>query len=243
MAVNIVEVKNVSMKFNLYKEKVDNIKEYFVKLTKGGLHHEEFWALKDISFDLEKGESLGLIGRNGSGKSTLLKLLADVMKPTTGTIAVHGSVAPLIELGAGFDTELTAKENIFLNGAVMGLSKQYMQEKFDEIVEFSELIDFIDVPIKNFSSGMYARLGFSIATSVTPDILICDEILSVGDFKFQEKCHKKIKFMIDKGTTLLFVSHNTNQVAEICSKALWLDSSKIKMYGNSSEVCDAYESS
>jgi len=243
MSDNIIEVENVSMRFNLYKEKVDSIKEYFIKLAKGTLHYEEFWALKDISFSLGKGDSLGLVGRNGSGKSTLLKLLAGVMKATSGSVRVGGSVAPLIELGAGFDMDLTAKENIYLNGAVLGYSKKEMDGHFNKIVEFSELEEFLDVPVKNFSSGMFARLGFSIATVGVPDVLIVDEILAVGDFKFQEKCQDRIQNMLKGGTTLLFVSHSAEQVTELCTKALWLDGGKMKMFGEVSHVCEAYANS
>lgn len=243
MSDNIIEVENVSMRFNLYKEKVDSIKEYFIKLAKGTLHYEEFWALKDISFSLGKGDSLGLVGRNGSGKSTLLKLLAGVMKATSGSVRVGGSVAPLIELGAGFDMDLTAKENIYLNGAVLGYSKKEMDGHFNKIVEFSELEEFLDVPVKNFSSGMFARLGFSIATVGVPDVLIVDEILAVGDFKFQEKCQDRIQNMLKGGTTLLFVSHSAEQVMELCTKALWLDGGKMKMFGEVSHVCEAYANS
>jgi len=243
MSDNIIEVENVSMRFNLYKEKVDSIKEYFIKLAKGTLHYEEFWALRDISFSLGKGDSLGLVGRNGSGKSTLLKLLAGVMKATSGSVRVGGSVAPLIELGAGFDMDLTAKENIYLNGAVLGYSKKEMDGHFDKIVEFSELEEFLDVPVKNFSSGMFARLGFSIATVGVPDVLIVDEILAVGDFKFQEKCQDRIQSMLKGGTTLLFVSHSAEQVTELCTKALWLDGGKMKMFGEVSHVCEAYANS
>jgi len=243
MSDNIIEVENVSMRFNLYKEKVDSIKEYFIKLAKGTLHYEEFWALRDISFSLGKGDSLGLVGRNGSGKSTLLKLLAGVMKATSGSVRVGGSVAPLIELGAGFDMDLTAKENIYLNGAVLGYSKKEMDGHFNKIVEFSELEEFLDVPVKNFSSGMFARLGFSIATVGVPDVLIVDEILAVGDFKFQEKCQDRIQSMLKGGTTLLFVSHSAEQVMELCTKALWLDGGKMKMFGEVSHVCEAYANS
>lgn len=243
MSDNIIEVENVSMRFNLYKEKVDSIKEYFIKLAKGTLHYEEFWALRDISFSLGKGDSLGLVGRNGSGKSTLLKLLAGVMKATSGSVRVGGSVAPLIELGAGFDMDLTAKENIYLNGAVLGYSKKEMDGHFNKIVEFSELEEFLDVPVKNFSSGMFARLGFSIATVGVPDVLIVDEILAVGDFKFQEKCQDRIQNMLKGGTTLLFVSHSAEQVMELCTKALWLDGGKMKMFGEVSHVCEAYANS
>ncbi len=236
----IINVKNVSMRFNIYQQKIYNIKEYFIKLLKGQLEHDEFTALDGITFSVKKGSSLALVGRNGSGKSTLLKILAGVMKPTTGNAIVHGSIAPLIELGAGFDPELTAEENIYLNGAVLGYSHSEMEEKFNKIVEFSELKEFLSVPIKNFSSGMYARLGFSIATVRKPDILIVDEILSVGDFKFQEKCKNKINEILKDGTTLLFVSHSMEEVETLCENAIWLENGKIRLYGKSKTVCDEY---
>lgn len=197
-----VKIENVSMMFNMASEKIYSIKEYFIKLVSGKLYFREFWALKDISFKIKKGEIFGIIGLNGAGKSTLLKIIAGVLKPTMGRVYVNGTMAPLIELGAGFDFELTARENIFLNGAILGYSRKFMKEKFDEIVEFAELRDFLDVPLKNFSSGMQARLGFAIATIVDPDILIVDEILAVGDFHFQEKCERRINSMLEKGQLL-----------------------------------------
>lgn len=236
----VVDVKNISMCFNLYKEKIDNIKEYIIKLSQGKLHFEEFWALKNISFHLEKGDSLGIIGKNGSGKSTLLKLLSRVMKPTEGIVEVQGDIAPLIELGAGFDYDLTARENIFLNGAILGYSNKYMRENFDEIIEFSELENFVDVPMKNFSSGMVARLGFAISTMHQSDILIVDEILSVGDFKFRMKCEQRLQLMLSKGTILLLVSHDSTQIEQLCNKALWLDGGIIREYGDSAYVCKDY---
>ncbi len=239
----IIRVEDVSICFNMSKEKVDNIKEWAIKLVKHQLHFEEFWALKGINLNIRRGESVGLIGSNGSGKSTLLKVMAGVLKPTKGTLTVEGSIAPLIELGAGFDQDLTARENIFLNGAILGYSKEKMEEFFDDIVEFSELRDFLDVPVKNFSSGMFARLGFAIATIVRPDILICDEILAVGDFKFQEKCKKRILDMKKAGTTILFVSHSTGDVQKICEKAAWIKQGNLVMYGDAEQVCAAYESS
>lgn len=237
---NIIEVKNVSMMFNKSSEKVDTVKEYMIRLVKGQLMFEEFWALKDISFELERGSSLGIVGLNGSGKSTLLKLIAKVMKPTNGNVEVNGSVAPLIELGAGFDMDLSARENIFLNGAVLGFSRNQMREKFDWIMDFSELWDFVDSPLKNYSSGMIARLGFAIATSTIPDILIVDEILGVGDFKFQEKCHKRMNEIIDNGATVLFVSHSIKQVQELCNEVIWLEKGKLVMQGSSDEICNKY---
>lgn len=236
----IIELENVSMMFNLSTERVDNIKEYVIRMLKRQLFFREFWALRDISFKLEKGDSLGVIGLNGSGKSTLLKVVAGILKPTKGRVMVRGSVAPLIELGAGFDAELSARENIFLNGAILGYSREYMEEKFDEIVSFAELQDFIDVPVKNFSSGMTARLGFAIATMNIPDILIVDEVLAVGDYKFQEKSFARMERIINSGATVLFVSHSVEQVKKMCNKALWLEHGKMKMFGDVNVVCDAY---
>lgn len=236
-----VEVKNVSISFNLGKEKILSLKEYIIKLVKKELFFEEFKALDDISFDIKKGEVFGIVGLNGAGKSTLLKIIAGVMKPDKGTVKTFGSIAPLIELGAGFDMELTAYENIFLNGAVLGYSKQFMKSKLNEIIDFSELYDFIDVPIKNFSSGMVARLGFSIATIVEPNILIVDEILSVGDFKFQEKCNERINNMIENGTTIIIVSHSIEQIEEICDRALLIEHGKIIKLGDAKTVCEYFK--
>lgn len=239
--MDIISVDHVSMRFRLASEKVDSLKEYFIKTLKSQISTNEFWALNDVSFQIQKGDALGLIGLNGSGKSTMLKIIAGVLKPTKGSVAVRGEVAPLIELGAGFDYDLTASENIFLNGALMGRSHEEMESYYDGIVEFSELKDFIDVPVKNFSSGMIARLAFAIATIGTPDILICDEVLSVGDFRFQEKCHKRIGEMLEKGTTLLFVSHSIEQVEGLCNKAVWLEHGNIKMFGECKEVAEIYK--
>ena len=226
-----VEVNNVSMHFNMNKDKIDNLKEYCIKLFKRQLFFEDFTALQDISFKIEAGDTFGIIGLNGSGKSTLLKVISGILKPTTGSVKVHGTIAPLIELGAGFDPDLTARENIFLNGSVLGFSREFMREKFDEIVEFSELQDFVDVPIKNFSSGMVARIGFSVATIVKPDILICDEILAVGDYKLQEKCEQRIKDLMSGGPTVILVSHSIQQVERICNHILWLEHGKMKALG------------
>ena len=238
---NIIVVDDVSMRFNLAEEKTDSIKEYFVKLLKGKLHFNEFYALKNISFTIERGDSVALIGHNGSGKSTLLKILAGVMFPTKGGIDVRGSIAPLIELGAGFDMELTAKENIYLNAAILGFDREFMNRHFDEIVDFAEMREFLNVPLKNFSSGMTARLGFAIATVVKADILIVDEVLAVGDFRFQEKCKKKIAEILESGTTLLFVSHSAEQVKELCRKSIWLDHGNLMAYGETEEVYAMYE--
>lgn len=237
----IVKVKNVSMHFNLMEEKIDSIKEYIIKILKGKLLYNDFIALQDINFKIEKGDIIGIIGFNGAGKSTILKILAGVLTPTTGKVEVYGSIAPLIEVGAGFDPELTAKENIFLNGAILGYSRKFIQSKFQEIIDFAELQDFINVPVKNFSSGMYARLGFSIATMVKPDILIVDEVLSVGDFRFQEKCEKRIHNMIKDGVTIILVSHDMGMIERLCNKVIWLEKGRIIEYGSTDLVCDKYK--
>jgi len=237
---DIICVDHATVRFNLATEKIDNIKEYFIKLVKRQLMFQEFFALKDITLHIKEGESWGIIGVNGSGKSTLLKLICGIIKPYRGSVAIKGTIAPLIELGAGFDVDLTARENIFLNGAVLGYSKKFMMDKFDEIVEFAELRDFLDVPIKNYSSGMAARLGFAIATMVRPQILIVDEILSVGDYAFQKKCEQRMNEMLSGGTTLLYVSHSYDSVKELCKYVLWLDKGQEKMRGDSATVCDAY---
>ena len=239
----MVKVDNVSMKFNLSSEKFDSFKEYVIKSIKNQVSFEEFWALKNVSFEVLKGEALGLIGLNGSGKSTMLKTIAGVLKPTEGTVTVYGTVAPLIELGAGFDMDLTARENVFLNGALLGHSRKEMEEYYEDIVSFSELRDFMDVPVKNFSSGMVSRLGFAIATIGTPDILIVDEVLAVGDFRFQEKCEERIQDMVRKGTTILFVSHSIQQVKKICNKIAWLEKGKLKRFGDAQTICSEYENS
>lgn len=236
-----IKLDNVGMRFNLSKEKVDSVKEYFIKFVKRELVFNEFWALKDISFTVEKGDRVGILGLNGAGKSTLMKVIAGVFRPTEGTVTKHGVLAPMIELGAGFDKQYTGAENIFLYGAVLGHSRAFMQEKFDEIVEFSELQKFIDVPLKNYSSGMKARLGFSIATVVKPDILILDEVLSVGDAKFRKKSEKKIIDMMDTGVTVLFVSHNLDQVKRICNKAMILEHGRLLNYGSIDEIAPIYQ--
>lgn len=238
----MIRIKNISMKFNLGIDKDFSFKMLFISLfdRKRRPKLEEFWALKNVSFDVQKGEVVGLIGSNGAGKSTLLKVVSGVMKPTKGKVEVDGSVAPMIELGAGFDQELTARENIYLNGAVLGYSKAFIDEKFNEIVEFSELVDFLDVPVKNFSSGMVAKLAFSISTIVDPEILIVDEILSVGDIKFQEKSRNKMMEMIKGGTTVLYVSHSLVSIQELCDRVVWLEHGEVKMIGDAKTVCDAY---
>ena len=239
----IITVDHVSMRFSLASEKIDSFKEYVIKSIKRQLSYDEFWALKDVSFSINRGDALGLIGLNGSGKSTMLKVIAGVLKPTKGTVTVRGSVAPLIELGAGFDMDLTATENVYLNGALLGYSRQEMEKHYNNIVEFSELHDFMNVPVKNFSSGMISRLGFAIATIGTPDILIVDEVLSVGDFHFQEKCQNRIKNMLDKGTTLLFVSHSISQVESLFNKIVWLEKGNVKMFGDAKEIAEIYSAS
>lgn len=215
MSEIMVEVSNVSVKFHLSRERIDSIKEYIIKKIKNQIEYDEFMALQDVSLTVEKGESVALIGLNGCGKSTLLKTVAGVLKPFKGSVRVYGTVAPLIELGAGFDHDLTARENVFLNGAILGYDRKSMEKHYEDIVEFSELRDFMDVPIKNFSSGMLARLAFAIATIGTPDILIVDEVLSVGDFRFQQKCEKRIQQMMKKDTSILFVSHSIDQVKKL----------------------------
>lgn len=235
-----VEVTNVSMKFNLERERINSLKEYTIKLLKKSLESDEFFALKNVSFQVKKGDSFAIIGGNGSGKSTMLKIISGIYRPTTGNVRVNGSIAPLIELGTGFDVELTARENIFLNGAVLGYSKKFMLEKFEEIIDFSELHEFVDVPLKNFSSGMVARLGFSIATLVKPDLLIVDEILSVGDQAFQEKCERRMNELTAGGTTLLLVSHSIDQVRSVCKNAIWLKKGCMMASGPVEEVCNAY---
>jgi O-antigen export system ATP-binding protein rfbB len=241
MEDNVISVKNVSMKFRMTRDKIFSLKEYIIKLLKRDLKYEEFAALENVSFDVQKGEILGIIGYNGAGKSTILKIISGIMKPTSGSVKVRGKISPLIELGSGFDPELTARENIFLNSYILGYSKKFIKEHFNEIVEFSELESFLDVPVKNFSSGMVARLGFSIATVVKPEILIVDEILSVGDFKFQLKSNEKIKEMFSSGTTVILVSHSIEQIEKLSTNVLWLEKGKVKKYGNAKEICKEYK--
>lgn len=236
----VVDIDNLTIRFNLASEKVSDLKEYFVKLIKRELMFQEFLALQDVTLKVKRGESWGLIGVNGSGKSTLLKAACGILKPYKGTIDIRGNIAPLIELGAGFDYNMTARENIFLNGTVLGHSRKFMQEHFEEIVEFAELQQFLDVPIKNFSSGMQARLGFAIATMVQPDILVVDEILSVGDYQFQQKCYGRMQEMLDGGTTLLYVSHDIESVKHLCDHAIWLEKGRVRKSGPVQEVCDEY---
>ena len=236
----IIDVNHVTVRFNLATQKIDNLKDYFVKLVKRQLMFQEFLDLKDVSFQVREGEAWALIGTNGSGKSTMLKAISGIMKPYKGSITVDGTVAPLIELGAGFDNDMTARENIFLNGCILGHTEKFMADHFDEIVEFAEIGQFLDSPIKNYSSGMRARLGFAIATMVKPDILIVDEVLAVGDYKFRQKCEKRMQEMLKGGTTLLFVSHNIEEVRRLCTHAIWIDKGVARMQGDVNEVCDAY---
>lgn len=238
----VLKVEDVSMKFNLMEKKVDNLKEFVIKLVKNEIRYQEFWALQNISFSVSKGDRLGILGLNGAGKSTLLKIIAGVLKATQGKVSVKGKIVPLLELGAGFDPQYTGVENIYLYGAVLGYSKDFIRDKFDEIVEFSDLGDFIHVPVKNYSSGMKARLGFSIATVMEPDILILDEVLSVGDAKFRKKSEQRIQTMFDQGVTVLFVSHSIDQIKRICNKAIILDKGKLIADGSVEEVCAIYES-
>lgn len=241
MAKNVISVSDVGMKFNMSSEKVDDLKDYVIKLLKRQLNYREFWALKDISFEVKKGDRVGVVGLNGAGKSTLLKVISGVLKPTEGKVKISGNIVPLLELGAGFNNQYTGAENIFLYGAMLGYSKAFLKEKFNEIVEFSELGDFINVPLKNYSSGMKSRLGFSIATVVEPDILILDEVLSVGDAKFKKKSMKKVKSMMKNDVTVLFVSHSIDQVLELCNKAVLLEKGRLIKYGSAQEIADLYK--
>ena len=240
---NAVELRNVEMHFNMSKERLESLKEYFLKFVRRQLMFEDFVALDNISFDIKKGDVFGIVGLNGCGKSTTLKVISGILEPTKGSVETEGVIAPLIELGAGFDMELTARENIYLNGSVLGFSKKFMDEKFDDIVEFSEMREFLDVPMKNYSSGMVARIGFAIATVTTPDILIVDEILAVGDFQFQQKCEDRINSMLKDDTTVIIVSHSIEQIERLCKHCVWLEKGKIKMIGDAQEVRNAYKNS
>lgn len=241
MSETIIKLENVSMSFNMATDKITSLKEYIIKLIKREIFYKEFKALQDIDLEIKKGDILGIIGFNGAGKSTMLKVVSGILKPTKGSISINGTIAPLIELGAGFDPELSGRENIYLNGAVLGISKKEMKNKIEEIIEFSELREFIDTPVKNYSSGMYARLGFSIATCVEPEILIVDEILSVGDYRFQEKSKKRIEDMMKRGTTIILVSHSIDDIKQLCNKVLWLEKGKIKDFGGL-EIIEQYQS-
>lgn len=236
-----VTVQNLGVKFHLSEQKVDNLKEYVIRLVKREMRYKEFWALRDVSFTVNRGERVAILGLNGAGKSTLLKVIAGVLKATEGSVSKKGVLVPLLELGAGFDMQYTGAENVYLYGAMLGYPKAFLKEKFDEIVAFSELGDFINVPVKNYSSGMRARLGFSIATLVEPEILILDEVLSVGDVKFKKKSEKRIMDMFDRKTTVLFVSHNLAQVKSLCTRAIWLEKGKMIADGPVDEICDRFE--
>ena len=238
---NVVSVDNLGVKFHLSEQKVDNLKEYVIRILKRQMRYKEFWALREVSFDIKKGERVAILGLNGAGKSTLLKVIAGVLKATEGTVSRSGVLVPLLELGAGFDSQYTGAENIYLYGAMLGYSKAFLKEKYEEIVAFSELGDFIHVPVKNYSSGMRSRLGFSIATMVEPDILILDEVLSVGDVKFRKKSEKRIKEMFKKGTTVLFVSHNLTQIRSLCTRAIWLENGHVVEDGPVEEVTEHFE--
>lgn len=236
----VIELNNITMKFRMTTQKVDSLKEFAIRKIKKQLQYVDFVALNGVSFDVNRGDVLGIIGLNGSGKSTTLKIISGILKPTSGTVTVRGNISPLIELGAGFDYDLTARENVFLNGSVLGFSHAEMERKMEEIIEFSELHDFMDTAIKNFSSGMVARLGFSIATNIQPEILIVDEILGVGDFLFQQKCEKRINDMMSGGTTVIIVSHSIEQIERLCERVVWLDKGRVKMIGSAKEICDEY---
>jgi ABC-2 type transport system ATP-binding protein len=236
----MVELKNVNMDFKMANDKIKSLKELVIATLVGKVNYKYFKALEDVSFKIEKGEVFGIVGANGAGKSTLLKIVSGILKPTSGEVSVKGRIAPLLELGAGFDQDLSARENIFLNGAILGYSYEFLEAKYEEIVEFSELREFIDVPVRNFSSGMIMRLAFAIATLVEPDVLIVDEILAVGDEHFQKKSRAKMESLMQGSTTVLFVSHNLQQVRDICTRAMWLEKGKIVMVGTSEEVCEAY---
>lgn len=239
----VIDVDHVQMIFNMASEQLDSLKEYFIKMSRHELFFKEFHALEDISFQVRRGEAFGLVGTNGSGKSTMLKIIAGVLEPSKGSVAVHGSIAPLIELGAGFDMELTAKENIYLNGALLGYTKEFIDAKYDDIVAFAELQDFMEMPLKNYSSGMVARIAFAIATITEPDILIVDETLSVGDFLFQQKCERRIKELVDSNNcTVLLVSHDIRLVEAICDRVCWIEKGHQRMLGPTDEVCAAYKS-
>lgn len=237
----IIKADAVSLCYRMSFDRIMSIKEYLVQMIHGKLKYQEFWALKDVSFEVNKGEVLGIVGNNGAGKSTLLKVISGILKPTEGSVRVLGNVVPMLELGSGFDFDLTGRENIFLNGAILGFSEQFLNEKYDEIAAFSELGQFIDVPLRNYSSGMVMRLAFSIATVVNPDILIVDEILAVGDAAFQEKSKARMMELMSGGTTVLLVSHSLDQIREMCDRVLWLEHGQMKMIGAANAVCDAYE--
>lgn len=236
----IIEVKDVSMRFRMANDRINGLKEYIVQRLRGKLQYTEFEALKNVTFDVNRGEVVGLIGNNGAGKSTLLKVISGILKPTEGTVTVAGNIAPMLELGSGFDFDMTGRENIFLNGAILGYSDEFLKSKYDEIVEFSEIGQFINMPLRNYSSGMVARLAFSIATVVVPEVLIVDEVLSVGDAAFQEKSRGRMMELMSGGTTVLFVSHDISQIRQMCHRVVWLENGAVRMFGDVNQVCDAY---
>ncbi len=237
----MIRVEDVSMRFKMSNDKITSIKELVTQMAKGKVEYKEFWALHDVNFEVKRGEVVGIIGRNGAGKSTILKIISGIMKPTTGKVERRGNIVPMLELGSGFDYDLTGRENIFLNGAILGYSKEFLHAKYDEILAFSELGDFINMPIRNYSSGMLMRLAFSIATVVNPEILIVDEILSVGDENFQKKSYARMMELMSGGTTVLFVSHSMEQIRSMCNRVVWLDGGTVKMFGDVDTVCDAYK--
>ena len=237
----MIEVRDVSMRFRMANDRISSIKEYAIARLRGKLKYNEFEALKHVSFDVRRGEVMGLIGHNGAGKSTLLKVISGILKPTEGSVIVRGNVAPMLELGSGFDFDMTGRENIFLNGAILGYSEDFLKSKYDEIVAFSEIGPFIDMPLRNYSSGMVARLAFSVATVVVPEVLIVDEVLAVGDAEFQEKSRRRMMELMGGGTTVLFVSHSMEQIREICNRVVWLDRGQVQDFGEAWDVCDAYE--
>lgn len=241
MSKNVIEVRDVTMRFRMNNDRIMSLKEFVTTALRGKLEYNEFTALEHVDFTVKKGETFGLIGRNGAGKSTMLKVISGILKPTVGSVQVQGNIVPMLELGSGFDFDLTGRENIYLNGAILGYSEEFLRSKYDEILAFSELCDFIDVPIRNYSSGMMARLAFSVASMVEPEVLIVDEILSVGDAQFQKKSRDRMKKLMGGGTTVLFVSHSLDQIREMCSRVLWLEQGQIRRIGPTDAVCDEYE--
>lgn len=241
MSRSIIKVEDVSIRFNMANDRINTLKEFVIALVTRRIKFHEFWALQNVSFEVRKGEVLGIIGKNGAGKSTLLKVISGIMRPTKGNVEVYGNVVPMLELGSGFDNDLSGRENVFLNGSILGYSEEFLHEKYDEIVAFSELGKFIEAPLRNYSSGMVMRLAFSIATVVNPEILIVDEILAVGDADFQEKSRKRMMELMSGGTTVLFVSHTMEQIRGMCNRVLWLEQGKVVECGNTADVCSQYE--